>query len=572
MQIFVNFFDVDIMDIDKYNNFIDSTIYPDSNFVEVKKYQAPWVERHVAWITVKDRPQVAKIAVIALAVFEAVLLAASVLGIFFVAKAIDSYNKQNLVNAFFKAIQDISPPEAVPLNSKTSAFNHINHYSIHNGVIWYKPIRETGASWKAVYFDGFPQRSPVEIQTDGCNLIVIDDIGDVHYKKVIEDDRESTTEIYQYVDVTEDNEWIDIWYSFPILHNIMNIFWGKRLNISQDEYRSWAISHRGCFNYCFQDALDNTRYQPVGTTSLFALTKDGKSLKVFDPWSPRNADVILPMPQSKDSYFEGVSISASSSTVMVIGYEVQRGSCEKVLKAYTWFVDIDTLGWNPAFFFDYACNKPGKFTTAIPLEEWREHKLPNTSQFTDNHRIVQTGMGNGARMQIIQGRQGDLTGYFWKEINKTEWSFQEDPLELSEFLPEKVSVDSNTSFTPSVSDYKGTIWNGDKEISDLSLHLEGYGATSYLSTLTIKDGNQKTIPLFLNKRKTLKNFIGSKEHLFEIAYPDPNKFTIDQDLKERLKKLFKGKKVITVSVKEDESGGLSIKAGKITFKLKRTAE
>ena len=77
--------------------------------------------------------------------------------------------------------------------------------------------------------------------SDGANLAVLDNAKNIHYKKVLDEKRKNGK--YLYRDLTTKDNWVDRWFSLPIV----NVFWHfftKRIQIPDDTV-SWAISHRG---------------------------------------------------------------------------------------------------------------------------------------------------------------------------------------------------------------------------------------------------------------------------------------------------------------------------------------
>jgi hypothetical protein len=539
------------------------SIYKSDAFIEQPRIKAPLLERHVEWLGKSDRSLIKKIAVVALVILEVIALTATVVGLLIVFKAILIHIKLEKVKTFYCDAKAKEPPPKIPshLYEKTLTFNHLNTYALHDGIIWYRRNASHDGKWKPLYFDGYPHRTPCEIQADGCNLIVTDDKNVVHYKKVIEEARDPHTKEYCFIDVSEENNWLGMWFSVPIIHHFANILWGKKLDLSG--VRGWGISHRGTYNHYFEDGLSKKCYAPVGTTSLYALAGDGRSIKVFDPWCPPIANITLPLPMSSDTDFEGISISASSSTVMVIGYEHKKGSDEKQLKVYTWLVDIDTLGWNPGHAFDYPCNDP-EIKPAISHEKWTEHTIPGN--VSKNIRIIQTGEGNRARIMMMEGVDDDgRAGYYWKEIEASTWNFEARNIPMSPLL-ENSTPCGETLITPPVSDYTGKIRHGSSEVEGVAVELKGFGGGQYLSELIITDAKNHRSTLYLNKRKTIKNFLGFKKHVYEIVYPSDRDNGIEIKMSDLLKKLFSGKKVIEVTVYEKQKK-LYINAGKTRIVL-----
>jgi len=144
--------------------------------------------KHVSFLK-KERVNLKNIAVKILGIAEGTLLSLSVVGIPVVYQAFKTSKKMDNYAKFQKAVNEADPPHkrSIEIKKCLQTFNHVNDYVIHNGFIWYRERNQIDQDWRPLYFEGFPNREPVNIQADGENLIVIDNHQYVHYKKVLKE-------------------------------------------------------------------------------------------------------------------------------------------------------------------------------------------------------------------------------------------------------------------------------------------------------------------------------------------------------------------------------------------------
>ncbi len=205
----------------------------------------------------------------------------------------------------------------VELKTEVSAFNHVSEFTLHEGVIWSRKRDIPGAEWQPIFFDGdLIGTKPVRLSADGANLVVIDDRGVVHYRKVLSEGRgymdihnnpnlkrhlELHPEIrihpkdedsYFAVDKTERANWQHSWYNFPILKHLANCLSGPEL-VSKGR-----ISHLGKNAGGFTDAAGNYYRTHVGVTTLYEMVPDGTALLKYDPWVPTWSKVVVAFPKS----------------------------------------------------------------------------------------------------------------------------------------------------------------------------------------------------------------------------------------------------------------------------------
>ncbi|MEM1283711.1 MAG: hypothetical protein AAGG81_09190, partial [Chlamydiota bacterium] len=520
------------------------------------------IARHVKWITKPGKSVLATIGVIALVALECLVLALSIVGIYFIARGVAEYIKLEKVKGFNKKTKE-PPPDLKELRliDKQVTFNHTNYYVIHKGIIWTKSIHKPDDEWKAVYYEG---KNPVELQADGANLIVIDKDKTVYYKKVIKEWRDVKNEdLYCYADKSTKNNWKSKWFSLPVFNLIANIFTGKLLKIPEG-VRAWAGSHRSVYNKYQTDACGQEHVETVGTTHLYALDHDGKSISIYDPWIHKTAKLKIPVPSFTDAEFEATNISASASTLMVIGYKKTKesdGKIKKELQVYTRFVDVDILGWNPGVKYDYPGCNLSPSTRVIPMPDYQLHNLevPKGGTVTSNIRVIQNGQGNQSRMLLVEGTNSkNETGYYWKNLDDSNWKFVENSHDVRGKIPLFNTVDGEV--TPEVKDYAG-------KINDLGVRLKEYGDKKYLFKLELEKAGKK-VHLVFNKRKTLWTLMGASTHKYEIALPPD----VPKEMRGCLKSFFGNQRVIDAGFVKTTNGHLKICAKKLSIELSPVGE
>ena len=78
----------------------------------------------------------------------------------------------------------------IELTSDTCAFNHVFEFTIHQGVIWQRRRDPINNLWEPLFFDGeLTGAKPVSLSADGADLVVVDDKGAIHYRKMLSEGR-----------------------------------------------------------------------------------------------------------------------------------------------------------------------------------------------------------------------------------------------------------------------------------------------------------------------------------------------------------------------------------------------
>ncbi|HXW52800.1 MAG TPA: hypothetical protein VEL47_01715 [Myxococcota bacterium] len=440
-----------------------------------------------------------------------------------------------------------SPIEHPVTKSKTRSFNHTHEFAIEDNMIWAR--LKDRARWEPLFFDGFPDRSPVTIDSDGANLIVVDELNQVHYKKVLREFRQCECDYdndpvlaaarpqaeghpYVVVDICQENNWIDRWFKLPVIKHVANMFMERRLVIPKNA-RAVAISHRGRYNNYVEDKL--LRRHPVGTgvTTLYALDQNGQDIHKYDPWSPPWAKTILPLPETETTSFIANNISVSASTIMVIGYERNWVTGQYTPKIITRLADIDTEGGNPALKYSFVDGDHLPKVRVLPFDEvWQEHPLELTGRATlsDNITIRQIGEGNHMRELIVEGTDAKgLRGYYRKNLWEKKWSFVPN----SECKGRSLSPLDTAISQSTVRNYEGRLKNHEAKLVDFGLR-----SSHAKIHLVIND---KTHILNLYRRFSLASFFGVEKYQYDLVLPESHP---------DLSAIFGDRLALEVSVKE----------------------
>jgi hypothetical protein len=420
------------------------------------------------------------------------------------------------------------PPEIVDspsIKSPTHTFNHTHEYLIKDGFLWFRRLGEK--NFQPLYFDGFPHQAPILVDSDGANLIVIDNHHQLHYKKVLEEfRREEVDSIHQSeiekmgfslddcpyaaFDVSDINNWQHVWFSLPVASTVVNIFANHRFTLPAHS-RAVAISQRGRYNDYVEDKLG--QHHPVGTgvTTMYVLDNNGQDIHKFDPWSPPWAKTSIGLKETENSSFVANNISVSASTIMAVGYEIDFTTKKLTLKVLTMLADIDTIGSNPGIDYSFSDVPEKKDARILPIDvDWKEHplSLEPPAMVTKNITIRQTGEGNNARQLRIQGtnKHGEW-GYFQKMISDTTWSFI--PGSKPRFPSNEVKPLMPLATQSSVHDYEGS-YRG------YPIKLRDFGQRSNHATITITiNGQDHSVDLY--RRWAFSTFFGFESYRYDLV-------------------------------------------------------
>lgn len=369
------------------------------------------IGRHVIWLQ-KERHGIRNVLVKALMIGEAALAALSFVGLPIIGRGFSAFQRVKNYKRLGQIDVKINPPPKTAIRMKTStqAFNHVDDFVLHEKAIWARPRNQPDAEWEMIYFDTQSGRNfPVEIKSDGANLMVVDNDRNIHYKKVLKEARNPKDQ-YSFTDICSKDNWKAAWYSFPLLRRFYHLTTPLRLKLPRNT-RSWAISHRGKYNRHFEDAKGRAHPEFAMVTTVYALPKEGDRILYADPYLTRGFKHTIKIPQDG---FIAEEIAASASTIFL------KGCKNGKVQYYTLLADFDVLGKNP--FLKGFYSKNARAATQWKLEP--EIKLEGKAALGEGMTIYQNGEGNAARVLRLNGTNAaGVKGYYQKQLNDAEWVF-----------------------------------------------------------------------------------------------------------------------------------------------------
>jgi hypothetical protein len=386
-------------------------------------------------------------------------------------------------------------PERVYIKTRTQTFCRLYYFALRQGRIWFKPNEEsTGIvePWSL-----FP---PIGLPTD--------DTGSPDFE-----------EPEQIVEITADADELIVrssWNHFYLMRfenqdPFVGDFWrdgdgvpaGRLwLKLRHRHNRGYALGRRNHDVLYWQDPAGNPHHWgSAGISTLYVLSESGQEINIFDTGLP--ADFSRQIGGPCRGHFIAESISASASTVFVI---------DKYGNMHTRLADFDTMGTNPMFFTyayhdsfrpqDRGTDPKTIFNTmCLPSEDWRRQpRIPLRGQACISRDItnLQTGHGNAARELRVAGTDAEgNTGYYWKPILDSEWSFQKTPDRLDEsrlLAPTDLSQDKENLGPDQNIPYLGKITLGGRSFA---VELPDFNRACNPSLLRIHVG-EKNLDLYLN--------------------------------------------------------------------------
>jgi hypothetical protein len=478
--------------------------------------------------------------------------------------------KLNAYQKFIDKVRDLKPPEIdrVTIPTSNSGYNHLASFVIKDGIIWRK-YHDAKGVWEPMYFDGFEDGTvPVFLDVDGANLIVIDDLDEVHYKKTMTEWRDELGE-YHYIDKTLRDNWKPEWFTFPYLRPIYNAFAHKRLKLPAG-WKAFAVSHRGQYAYYYLDAKQQKQFDKVGTSTFFLLAADGRTILIADPWLPFGFNHYMPCPADKT--FVADNLHAAASTVFLIGRGVktvvEEGKTihKKTVKLFTRFADFDTTGQNPLRKYSYT-RSDDTSVIHLPAEDWVEHdiELTGKARLSKIIWIEQTGMGNNARRLNVVGTnaKGEI-GYYTKSIEEKSpdaWKFIPTHFDVKdkEWYPEDERIESHLEDPYMEKKVSG---HAVMQNTKLQATMKSFYHTTHHAELELQL-NQKTVKLKLFKQPSILSVLGPMKPGYKLVCPKKTIKNEDKDDLDRfMKGLFSGKRVSDVYITENQSH-ISISNGRL---------
>lgn len=533
---------------------------------DVRQYtpKAPsLIDSHISWLRQERDSLLERIGIVVLIALETFVLSLTLIGIPFV---IHAFNRAHSMAAYerfnHEALSKVPPSkEPIEFKTKTESFNHIHDFAISDDTLWFRK-RNSQDGWTPIYFDGFESgKTPKEVSCDGCNLIVLDEDNNVHYKKVLKERREliegqtdRERELrghYTCIDKAINNNWKENWFSLPYgyAYFFINLFTGKRLHVPEDS-RGVSISQKGRLASYWNDFKGREIRGGTGVTSLHVLSSDGKEVTMYDPWVPTFMVLKDHLPESETKTFTANVFATSASTALFMGYEQEKDNPLKTLKIYTQVCDLDYRGVNPVNRYTYDINETDPDTQILPGESVIEHPLhlQRGDAVSSKITIFQTGEGDGARELRIEGVGQGHYGYFYKNLTDHEFSFRSldngKTLTAEDFIPEYIRA--TEPFTTSTHSYEGQIGN-------IHAKLEHFGAASTQATLTLQtDDETTTLPLYHRQRGF------SCLDKDELVQEQPRRSINNPELAALVERIFHGDLVRELSIKSNDDGTLNL--------------
>lgn len=378
-------------------------------------------------------------------------------------------------------------PDTIYIKTQTQTFSFDYEFLIFNGRVYYKKRGTDKSAWAPLLGTGLPYskndsfpaaRRVVEIAADADVLYAFSSKGQLY--------RCYTKKITSYTPF----EWVD-YFGWPI-----------KMPLYQNEVvknkKAWAVGSSRLDVEYYEDIYGNQHnYGPLGVESIPFLCEDGQTIHYSDPACPSDLSHSYRTPDNV--VLENFSESASTYFAIT-----------KDGKMFTRLVDYNTVGSDPML-YDYSyleihSNLPGSDkrsnTTiwALPNEPWKtEPPLPAGARSTTFVTILQTGKGNSAReLRVAAISPQGKTGYYYKNLNDTVWTFQEAPLTLPEnsFTTAKAPAPTNN-----LQKYYGGLWVNGKQIDDVTCSVEDFHFSEGPCSLNIN--NEYRIPFYYSEVWTL---------------------------------------------------------------------
>jgi len=305
------------------------------------------------------------------------------------------------------SVVDTALPDRVTLRTTTESFNQRYFVALREGRIWVKPntdvTPEAPGDWHLLGGTGLPSGANlvnfpppdqlIELSADGIHLQALSQDG-VFYRG------DDLTNPFL---VEGTFNWTDRW-GWPAAQ-------GPGLEVEWLP-GDWSVSDSHPLGVAsYQDIDGTTHGVGMGVAHIYRLGPDRRRIHFNDWWLP--ADWSRQVCGPERGTFAAENLSVSASTLFVI-------DASGVM--YTRLYDFDTGGENALLTYSYVIDGPSGTTRKLPAESWRRQPAPD-GEITERITIFQDGQGNAARVLRVEGRQGDLTGYFEKRIYDEAWAF-----------------------------------------------------------------------------------------------------------------------------------------------------
>ena len=287
-------------------------------------------------------------------------------------------------------------PAQVTFRSTTETFNRRYQFAVRQGTIWYKSnTAETGIDepWAKLKSDGCFAGKVVGVSADDDELIAIDRDRWIYGM----DGALKSSAFFNWSLRWGPPLWTGPGWKLP--HGVQTWTWSV---LSQVEDKTWT------------DDAGNAHAVGTGKVShIWTLSENGRRVTYLDPWLPADSSYELCTPHR--GRFRAANLSASGSTVFLIGHHGDM---------FTRLYDFDIAGADPIFFsYSYADQRGAKKPKIqLPSPAWvQQPKIPG--QITDRISIHKVGAGSTHRELRVEGRRGNRTGFWHKDMSAATWKF-----------------------------------------------------------------------------------------------------------------------------------------------------
>ena len=354
-------------------------------------------------------------------------------------------------------------PDHIYIKTQTQTFTKDYEFMIRAGKLFYKAKNES--LWSLYAKTGLPDgaSSVTEISGDSNCVFVFDDLGRLYRTYTEKEVRNSAASPFYVKPFT----WIYL-YGWP-----QSVVFKQALTVK--DKRAWAMGARRKDLLWHEDIFGNEHhYGTMGLETIYFLTKSGQEIRFTDSGLP--ADLSKSFLTPENGRFIAVNLSNSASTNFIIG---DKGSM------YTRLIDFDTMGCDPMFFkYTYEPYKSkyrgseyrSNFESwALPAESWKKQpdiKLEGKARLTKYISIHQNGQGNAARELRVAGVDKDgNTGFYYKQIFDSEWTFKKCTLALKEDDFLKGSEEWGNSAECS---FKGNLFENSKAVEGVKIEVQDF--------------------------------------------------------------------------------------------------
>ncbi len=295
-------------------------------------------------------------------------------------------------------------PSRVDFRDNTQGFNGYAEFALADGSLYTRP-RNSGARWGKAPTPDCLDGHIVSVSVDSNMAVALDSDGWIYS--------------------------LDNLLSGPLLWNWTRSYgapiwlWpGMKVPVEAQAPGKWAISHR--MSESFVDAKGYEHPMTAGLVQLVSLTGGGSRIVYQDPWLP--ADYSYEIGGPVGGRFISEAISGSGSVTFVMNrfgdmytrkYDLDLAGANHIPSRYTWQEQGD-LPSAPNQLEERI--NPAYAAISLPAEEW-QHQPKIPGQITARISVSQTGPKLEDRELRVEGRSGELSGYWHKGLTEDRWAF-----------------------------------------------------------------------------------------------------------------------------------------------------